>query len=165
MKGAEGEEKKKKDLCVSQRSIVDRRSASYINNGSFWYRFKAFVCPWLRQSEDLVEAYAKAKVEREENEARKIAEEAAEIAARKDVTRQKEVKTFNAIIDDIFKDDTLPMGAKALKLAKLIENNPQVAKQLENVTDIIEKLALKKGLNIEVVDDSQKFLSEEESAE
>jgi hypothetical protein len=43
-----------------------------------------------------------------------------------------------------------------------MEKNPQVAAQLEKVKDIIEKLALKKGLNIEVVDESQKSLPQSE---
>ena len=43
-------------------------------------------------------------------------------------------------------------------MAKLMEKNPQVAAQLEKVKDMIEKLALKKGLNMEVVDESQKIL-------
>jgi len=134
------------------------KSLQRLAEQTLWGRFKAFVFPWLRRSKDLGEAYAEAKIAREENEARKIAEQAAEIAARKDVTRQKEVQTFNAIIDDIFAYDTLPPGAKALKLAKLMEKNPQVAKQLEKVKDIIENLALKKGLNLEVVDESGKSL-------
>lgn len=125
-----------------------------------WQRFKFWLFPHLKKSRELAEAYAEAKVEKEKSEARKTTEEAAEIAARKDITRQKEVREFNIIIDDIFKDDTLPPGAKALKLAKLIEKNPQVAKQLQRVKDIIENLALKKGFNIGVVDDSQKSLPE-----
>ncbi len=125
-----------------------------------WKGFKAWLFPYLKKSKELAAAYSQAEVTKKENEARKIAEEAAEIAARKDVTKQKEVQTFNAIIDDIFANDTLPPGAKALKLAKLMEKNPQIAKQLEEVKDIIEKLALTRGVNIEVVNDSQKSLPE-----
>lgn len=123
-----------------------------------WQRFKAFLFPHLRRSKELADAYTEAKVEKERSEARKVAEEAAEIAAKKDLIRQKSAKEFGAVIDDIFADDSLPPGAKALKLAKLMEENPQVAAQLENVKGIIETLALKKGLNIQAVDESNKLL-------
>jgi hypothetical protein len=83
---------------------------------TLWQAFKFWIFPHLKKSEALAEAYAEAKVEKEKSEARKIAEEAADIAARKDTRSQKEVQTFNAIIDDIFADDGLPPGAKALKL-------------------------------------------------
>lgn len=126
-----------------------------------WERFKFWLSPHLKKNEELAEAYAKAKVEKEKSEARKRTEEAAEIAARKDLTRQKEVKEFCNIVDVIFADDGLPPGAKALKLAKLMEENPQVAAQLDKIKDLIEKLALSKGLNIEVVDESHKALQGE----
>jgi hypothetical protein len=130
-----------------------------------WQRFKTWIFPYWKESKELAKTYSQAEVAKKENEARKLMEEAAEIAARKDLTQQKEVKQFNDIIDDIFADDGLLPGAKALKLAKLMEKNPQVAAQLEKVKDIIEKLALKKGLNMEVVDESQKFLPEYEDLE
>jgi len=123
-----------------------------------WERFKFWLFPHLRKSGELAEAYAEAKVEKEKSEARKRTEEAAEIAARKDVTRQEEVKEFCSIVDGIFADDGLPPGAKALKLAKLMEENPQVAAQLDKIKDLIEKLALNKGFNVEVVDESHKAL-------
>ena len=110
----------------------------------------------MRRSKELADAYTEAKVQKERSEACKIAEEASEIAAKKDLIRQKSAKEFGAVIDDIFADDSLPPGAKALKLAKLMEENPQVAAQLDNVKEIIETLALKKDFNIQSVNESNK---------
>jgi hypothetical protein len=112
----------------------------------------------LKRSRELAYAYTEAKVEKERGEARKVTGEADEIAARKDLTRQKEVKEFNRSVDDIFKNDGLASGAKVLKLAKLIEKNPQVVEQLEIAEEVIGMLALKKSINIEVVEESKKVL-------
>ena len=125
-----------------------------------WQRFKHWFFPSLRKSKELAEAYAEAKVETEKSSARKTTEEAAEIAARKDLTRLKGVKKYNEIVDDIFADDGLSQDGKLLKLAKLMETNPQVSAQLAKVKDLIEKLALTKGVSIEVVDEPQKALTE-----
>ena len=130
-----------------------------------WESFKLFLFRRLRKSKELAEAYTEAKVAKEQNEARKIAEEAGEIAARKDRTRQQEASEFNAIIDDIFSDDSLPAGAKMLKLAKLMEKNPQLASQLRKVKEIIEELGLKTGLSIEVEADSLKYLPDDQDFE
>ena len=137
-----------------QETFVSIRSG----NRTRWQRLKATLFPRLKRSKELAYAYTEAKVEKELNEARKVAEEADEIAARKDLTRQKEVKEFNRSVDDIFKIDRLASGAKIIKLAKLIEMNPQVVAQLKKVEEVIETLALKKALNIEVDDESKKAL-------
>jgi hypothetical protein len=128
----------------------------YAGDRTCWQKFKAALFPYLRRSKELADAYTEAKVQQERSEACKIAEEASEIAAKKDLIRQKSAKEFGAVIDDIFADDSLPPGAKALKLAKLMEENPQVAAQLDNVKEIIETLALKKDFNIQSVNESNK---------
>jgi hypothetical protein len=130
-----------------------------------WECFKSWLFPHMRKSKELAQAYTEAKVAKEENEARKKAEEAAEIAARKDLIRQQEASEFNALIDDIFAEDGMPAGAKALKLAKLMEKNPQIVAQLDEVKGIIEELALKKGLNIELEEDSIISLPEKKDFE
>jgi len=114
-------------------------------------RFRHFIRPWLRKGSDLSEAYAEAKVAKEQNEARKTVEEAAEIAARCDVERQRAVKEFNANVDDIFADDGLPEAGKALKLAKLIAANPDLAQQWGKVRTILDSLHLTKGVSIQAV--------------
>ena len=131
-----------------------------------WQRFKAALFPYLRRSKELADAYDEAKVEKERSEARKIAEEADKIAAKRDLIRQKSAKEFGDVVDDIFMVDSLPLGARALKLAKLIEKNPNVFAQLEKAEEVIESLAFKKVLRVEIVDKSKKtFFGEEEGKE
>lgn len=126
-----------------------------------WRQFRAWMFPHLKKSEKLAEAYAEAKVEKEKSQARKVMEEAAEIAAKSELARQKALKEFGAMVDDVFADDKIPETVRALKLAKLIEKNPEVAAQLEKVKEIIEKLASTRGLSVEAVDDYNKELPEE----
>jgi hypothetical protein len=97
---------------------------------TLWERFEFFLFPHLKRSKELAEAYAEAKVEKEKSEARKTTEQAAKIAARRDlelerkrIPDQEEIREFNAAVDNIFSDDRLPEQAKALKFAKLIEKN------------------------------------------
>lgn len=135
----------RKDTNVLERSRKRTR----------WQRLKATLFPYLRRSKELAYAYTEAKVEKERSEARKIAEEAAEIAAKKDLIRQKSAKEFCAVIDDIFADDSLPPVAKALKLAKLMEENPRVVAKLERVEKIINKFGLNINHKNKIVDKSQ----------
>lgn len=107
---------------------------------TLWQKLKNALIPHLKHGRRLAEAYAEATVQKEYSEARKIAEEAAEIAARKDLIKQEEVKEFAGIVDSIFAADDLPQTAKALKLAKLMENNPEVAVQLTNAKEIFDRL-------------------------
>ncbi len=107
---------------------------------TLWQKVKNALILHLKHGRHLAEAYAEATVQKEYSEAHKIAEEAAEIAARKDLIKQEEVKEFASIVDNIFAADGLPQTAKALKLAKLMQNNPQVAVQLANAKEIFERL-------------------------
>ena len=143
---------------LQDRSRQDECTSILSGNRTRWQRLKATLFPYLKRSRELAYAYTEAKVEKERGEARKVTGEADEIAARKDLTRQKEVKEFNRSVDDIFKNDGLASGAKVLKLAKLIEKNPQVVEQLEIAEEVIGMLALKKSINIEVVEESKKVL-------
>ena len=123
-----------------------------------WQRFITALFPPLKNSKRLAEAYAEAKVEREKGEAYRIAEQTAKISARKDLLKQQEVKEFNSIIDEIFKSDGLPPAAKMLKLAKLVENNPQIMIQINKVKELFEKLHLEKSMDIEFMNESHKPL-------
>lgn len=123
-----------------------------------WQRFKDALSPHLSGSKELAYAYTKAKVEKELSEALRIAEEAAEIAAKKDLIRQKGVKEFGAVIDDIFAVDSLPPGAKALKLAKLIQENPQVLEQLKIAGKVIEKFSLNNNHKNKLMVESQSYI-------
>jgi len=120
-----------------------------------WQRFKAILFPYLSRSKDLAYTYTEAKVEKERSEARKIEEEANEIAAKRDLIKQKSAKEFGYVIDEIFADDSLPAFAKALKLAKLMEENPQVVAQLERAEEVIDKFSLNKNHKNKIVAESQ----------
>ena len=112
-----------------------------------WQKLRDALIPSLKSSRRLAEAYAEATVQKERNEAQKIAEEAAEITARKNLVTQEEVRKFASIIDDIFTADDLPPVAKALKLAKLMENNPQVEAHIGAAKEILEELSLQKFMD------------------
>ena len=135
----------RKDTNVLERSRKQTR----------WQRFKAALFPYLRRSKELAYAYTEAQIEKERNEARKIAEEAAEIAAQNDLIRQKSAKEFGAVINDIFADDSLPPSAKTFKLAKLIEANPEIVVQLERAEKVVEKLSLNINHENKLVDKPQ----------
>ena len=113
-----------------------------------WVRFKSWIFSHLRKTEYLAELYAEAKVAKEENEAWKTAEEAADIDARKDLKRLKELQRFNAIVDDIFANDGIPPEAKVLKLAKLFEIDPEVLTQIDKVKNVIKKIDSMIELNV-----------------
>ena len=80
---------------------------------------------------------SEAKVEKEKNEAQKIAEEKYAIAAQSALIRQEELRRFFFLIDDIFDNDGLPMIAKRLKLAKLLEKYPELLAQLNKTKDFM----------------------------
>ena len=106
-----------------------------------WQRVKASLLPYLRKSKKLAMAYTESQVEKAQNEARMISEQADEIESRKCLTQQEEVKEFCCTVDSIFADDGLPPVVKALKLAKLMEKNPRLLSQLEKVRDVLDKMS------------------------
>jgi hypothetical protein len=118
-----------------------------------WRRFKEFILPWLKKGSDLGAEYSEARLAQEKNKARKTAEEAAEIAARRDVAQQRAVRDFGANVDAIFADDGLPDEARALKFAKLIESNPHLLDQFEKVKALLTSLHLDKGLSIDPLEE------------
>jgi hypothetical protein len=146
-------EQPSKYLKVRSRQETDVLIRS--GNRTRWQRLKATLFPHLKRSKELAYAYTEAKVEKERSEARKIAEEANEIATKREIIKQRSAKEFGNVIDDIFKDDCLPLGAKALKLAKLMEENPQVLAHLEKAEKVIDKFSLNNNLENKLVDESQ----------
>jgi hypothetical protein len=86
----------------------------------------------------------------EDAAARKTSEQAAEIAAQRDVTegkagvqRQLEVKQF---IENISAIERLSTGAgKAVAFAKLLEQNPEVIEQVGVIEDMVARLKFEKG--------------------
>ncbi len=131
---------------------------------SIWSRFLNAIWPfskrggeWAKYSGGLGKAFAEAEVSQRANTAARTAAEAAETAARADVSRQEAVRVFNEQIDAIFGDDGLPESAKLLKLAKLLEKNTDLSEQIENVTEIIDRLALTRGSKIKIGATSRKM--------
>ena len=131
-----------------------------------WERFKSFFGKKLRKGVDLGESYASGEVSKKQSEVRKNLEQAAKLAAeRKNIQaeeqlkKQKEVQEFSKSVDNIFADDGLPIHAKKLKLAKLIDNNPGIEKQIHKINAMIEKLSYDKGLVFELRSE-QKALAE-----
>lgn len=154
---------------ISKATLVKVEGAPNVPNKPadkrLWSRFKRWLFPHIYKTEKLATEYAEAKVQKEKSSARKIAEEAADIAAKKDTERakkalldQEEVLKFNSAVDDIFGDDGLPEEAKVLKFAKLMEKNPRVIEQLDRVKEVIERLRLTRGVSIDVVGDPKELL-------
>lgn len=107
----------------------------------------------LEEGGQLGECYLRAKVAQEENAAKKTAEEAAEIAARRDeisanadVKRQESVSKF---VDNIKSIADLPLPQQILGLAKLMEENPEVELQLQKIDSLLKVLRLTRGLVLE----------------
>ncbi len=104
-------------------------------------RLKRWLFPHLREGKHLAEAYTRARVAREEGEARKAAEEAMRIAVRADLEKQEDLKKFVAAVDEIFQHPGAVPEATLLKLAKLIENNPGVPAQVGKAQLLLRSLA------------------------
>jgi hypothetical protein len=71
---------------------------------------------------------------------------------------------FSANVDEIYKDDSLPLMAKLLKLAKLFENNPEILERLEQVKETCEKLSIEKNVHMEILGESQSALEDAEDS-
>jgi hypothetical protein len=136
---------------------------------TLWNLFKEWLCTHFKKGEELIEAYAEAKVEKEKSQAKKTAEETAEIAAKRDtelarkrLIEHEEMQRFNVVVDDIFKEDGLPDEAKVLKFAKLIEKNHSIVAQVEEAIEVMQKLRLVRGVNIGVLSNPKKLLTDGE---
>lgn len=131
-----------------------------VGEKSRWRAFLDFVNPWANRGKALIKTAkelgkehvqtlneinkAEAKKRTGEAikshaEAEKIKEEAAEIAARKS---NEKVKAVNDEIVRIFSDESLPDQAKALMLANVMNENPEISAQLEKIIDMMSKLQL-----------------------
>ena len=135
-----------------------------------WKRFKSFFRRKAKKGVKLGEAYAAAEVSKKQSDARKNLEEAAKLAAEKDkikteenLQKQKVVQEFNKAVDDIYADDGLPESAKKLKLAKLMENNPEIIKQIDKINTIVDKLSYTKGMVFEVQQEQKALVEGDES--
>ena len=112
--------------------------------------FKKLIVPLLKKSDGLIKDYSEAKVKIEEASADIKVEEAIRIGTERNLTRQEELKLFCEIINEHFSDADTEAKIQ-LKMAKLLETNPEIEKQLNKVNSIITKLK-NKGAKILIAD-------------
>ena len=124
---------------------------------SRWAKFKRLIWPfakrggeWAKYGAGLGTAFAEAEVAKKENEAAKLAAEAADTAAAADLKRAEKVKVVNDEIERIFTDPDVPNEAKTLQLANLLQDNPELAQQVERVGELINQLRLKRNVHVEL---------------
>lgn len=120
-----------------------------------WQHFKRWASRHLVSTDDLIDAYTTGEKMGRKTQALRNIEEAAEYAAKADLTRQEATKKFFDNVDSIFGDQKNSPEAIKLKLAKLSENNPALKKQLDTVNEIIKMLAMNNGAGFHIVDDSR----------
>jgi hypothetical protein len=82
---AKNPQKKQQSKHLKVRSLQKTDTLLQYRGRTCQQRLKATLFPYLRRSKELAYAYTEAKVEKERSEARKIAEQAAEIEAKKDL--------------------------------------------------------------------------------
>ncbi len=132
---------------------------------SRWSHFKRRLLARLKWGGGLSEAYADARVAKERNEAQKLAEEAAKIAAQTDAERQEAYRRFAENVDELFTGS--PDDAEALKLMKLLEANPGLKEQAEKVQALLGWLRDHRETRVEILDirtlDETPALSDQES--
>ncbi len=122
-------------------------------------RFKRFIWPfarsggkWAKHGAELADAYAVARVEKEQSVASEHAAKAAEHAAKADILRTEKVILCNEELQRIFSEEGSD-GLKKLQLAGLLAENPQIRKQLDVVEGLIDRLCLTKGTSIRMVEE------------
>lgn len=124
-----------------------------------WQSFKRFISPfsrsggkWAKHGAELADAYAGARVGKEQSIASEHAAKAAEHAAKADLQRTQKAILCNEELQRIFSEEGSE-GLKKLQLASLLAENPQIQKQLDIVEGIIDRLCLTRGTSIRMVDE------------
>lgn len=107
----------------------------------------------LREGGELAEEFIRAKVAQESNAAKKTAAEAAELTSRReeneanaDMVRQQAASQF---IENIRQISKLGPIEQTLALAKVMEENPDIARQLDRIQTLVDTLRLTRGLRLE----------------
>ena len=139
---------------------------------SRWKNFLKIIWPWAREGgrllskgKKLTEKYYEAEVSKKQNEAEKIAEEAANIAADTDLKNQQKVKLVNEEISRIFSDGDLPDVAKQLQLANLMAENPEIAEQMSKIEDMVLRMRTINFSKFELdIEDSNRIENKEETS-
>lgn len=134
-----------------------------------WKRYLQVLWPWAKKTGKLVnragslaDAYSSAEVRKQEGKAAKFAEEATEIAARRDQIQQETVRVVNEEIARIFADNNLPIAAKQLQLANLLASNPQIAEQLERIEGVYMRLKMEHGFHAELLPERNPIFNEKD---
>lgn len=116
-------------------------------------RFWHWLFPRLERGADMAEAFGDAEVAQRDASARRTAEEAAEIAAKREISeakaglqRQLDVKQFIENIDAIESLDSI--AGQTLAFAKLLEQNPGIMDQVELIESMVARLGYERGLMI-----------------
>lgn len=119
-----------------------------------WQSFLQLIGLKVKQGSELGEEFLRAKVAQETNAAKKTAEEAAEIAARReecvaatDLKRQEAAEQF---IENLKSLSELSPLQQTLALAKIMQQNPEIAAQLERIEETMERLKRIHGVKIEL---------------
>ena len=120
-----------------------------------WQRFLEFLHIKSRKTQELGKSYSDAELAKRNNEAAKIAAEAAQIAARTDLTRAKVVKLVNDEIQRIFTDESLPTEAVMMQLHVLAKEHPEILQQLKKLENLAETLRLRRGVQLQIVQDQK----------
>lgn len=119
-----------------------------------WQWFCQLIGLKVKQGSELGEEFLRAKVAQETNAAKKTAEEAAEIAARREecvaATDLKRQEAGEQFISNLKSLSELPPLQQTLALAKILQDNPEIASQLEKIEVTMERLRLLRGVKIEL---------------
>ena len=129
-----------------------------------WERFKEFIWPfarsggkWAKHGVELGDAFAEARVGKEQSVASEHAAKAAEHAAKADLHRTENAILCNEEMQRIFSAEGSD-GLKKLQLARLLAENPQIQNQLDAVEGIMDRLCLTRGTSIRMVEEQHATL-------
>jgi len=109
-----------------------------------------FATQWFADKPGLSDRALQASVAKLEADAHKAAMEASKIAAEADAQRQESFKVFASAIDEHFGNDSM---ATQLKIAKLLETNPELEIQLKKV----QAIAAQYEMRVAVIDPTKQI--------
>lgn len=133
------------DAVIHDVKGVPKRSNK--NESSRFRAFLAFFLPRLKKQEELAIAFEEATVRKLDAEGEKLLQEAAKLAAEKDIARQQELKLFQENVERTFSADDRP-EVVLLKMAKLLQSNPEIAAQLNKVNSVLDRLASERNCHV-----------------
>lgn len=136
---------------------VDEQRGLAKDTASRWDGFKSWLGPVLKVGESLAKRFARARVSKENNQAKRIAAEACEIAARTELlqaqVRIAKQDELSKNIDNLDAMSKLPPAQQVFAMAKMIEQDPAILEQVEKVQSLLGELSLVKGLSISPLPD------------